>query len=143
MTAIEAGLGREHVHRPALAARGAADSSGQLGHDLVGVHARGQHVTVVTIAGDDLVAFFAGGLHAHRNSFLADIQVAEAADQAHAVKLARALLEPADQEHVPIVLKEIVLSGLCELGLGGARSRHLNTSAWRPPRPLTPGPATP
>ena len=47
-----------------------------------------------------------GGLHAHHHGFLADIEMAEAADQAHAVKLAGPLLEAADQQHVGIEFLE-------------------------------------
>ena len=41
-------------------------------------------------------------LHADHDRFLADIEMAEAADQPHAVELARLLLEAADQQHVAI-----------------------------------------
>ncbi len=41
-------------------------------------------------------------LHADDDGFLADIEVAEAADQPHAVKLAGLLLEAADQQHLAI-----------------------------------------
>ena len=53
------------------------------------VHAGGQHVAVVAIAGDDRVARLERVLHADDDGFLADIEVAEAADQPHAVELAR------------------------------------------------------
>ena len=43
-----------------------------------------------------------GRLHADDDGFLADIEMAEAADQAHAVELAGSLLEAADQQHVAI-----------------------------------------
>src|SRR5690606_20809304 len=103
VTAIEAGRHVEHVHRAALAARRTADAARQLGHDLIGVHAGGQHMTVVAIAGDDLVvALFDALLNADGHGFLADIQVAEAPDQAHAVQLARALFEASDQDHLAI-----------------------------------------
>ena len=41
-------------------------------------------------------------LHADDDRFLADIEMAEAADQAHAVELAGLFLEAADQQHVAI-----------------------------------------
>ncbi len=47
-------------------------------------------------------------LHADDHGFLADIQVAEAADQAHAVKLAGLFLEPADQQHGAVRLQQRV-----------------------------------
>ena len=49
---------------------------------------------------------FERGLHADDDRFLADIEVAEAADQAHAVELAGLLLEAADQQHLAIVLEQ-------------------------------------
>ena len=49
-------------------------------------------------------------LHADHDGFLADIEMAEAADQAHAVHLAGLLLEAADQQHVPIGLEFDVLA---------------------------------
>ena len=69
------------------------------------VHAAGEHVAVVAIAGDDLVAVLQRHLHADDDGFLADIEVAEAADQAHAVHLAGLLLEAADQQHVAVGLE--------------------------------------
>jgi hypothetical protein len=59
-------------------------------------------VTVVAIGGDDLVAVLLGHLHADDDRFLADVEVAEAADEAHAVELARLFLEAADQQHLAI-----------------------------------------
>ena len=75
-------------------------ASGQLGHHALGVHAAGQHVAVVAVAGYHLVALFQGHLHADDNGFLADIEMAETADRAHAVELAGLFLEPPDQQHV-------------------------------------------
>ena len=49
-----------------------------------------------------------GHLHADHHGFLADVEVAEPADQSHAVKLARTLLEAADQQHVAVGLKLLV-----------------------------------
>jgi hypothetical protein len=46
----------------------------------LGVHAAGQHVAVVAIGGDDLIAFLQRHLHADDDSFLADIEMAETAD---------------------------------------------------------------
>jgi hypothetical protein len=54
-------------------------------------------VAVVAVAGDHLVAVLERHLHADDDGFLADIEVAEPADEAHAVKLAGLFLEAADQ----------------------------------------------
>ena len=64
-------------------------------------------MAVVAIAGDDLVARLLDRLHADRDGFLADVEVAEAADQAHAVELARPLLEPADEQHLAIEAEQL------------------------------------
>jgi hypothetical protein len=49
-----------------------------------------------------------GHLHAGDDGFLADVQVAKSADQAHAVKLARFFLEPSDQQHGPVSGQQLV-----------------------------------
>ena len=57
-------------------------------------------MAVVAVAGDDLIALLQRHLHADDDGFLADIEMAEAADRAHAVELAGLFLEAADQQHV-------------------------------------------
>ena len=99
----------EHVHRPALAVRVAASAARQLRHDAARVHAGRQHMAVVAVGRDHLVAVRQRHLHADDNGLLADVQMAEAADQPHAVELSRLLLEAADQQHVVIGLQEPVL----------------------------------
>ena len=85
--------------RPAFAAR-------QLGHDALGVHAAGQHMAVVAIGRDALVALFGGSLQPDNDRLLPDIKMAEAADQPHAVKLARLFLESADEQHITVIGKQ-------------------------------------
>ena len=75
-------------------------ASGQFGHHALGFHAAGQHVAVVAVSGYDLIALLQGHLHADHDGFLADIEMAEAADRAHAVELAGFFLEAPDQQHV-------------------------------------------
>jgi hypothetical protein len=92
-------------------------------------------MAVVAIAGDDLIAILGGHLHADDDRFLADIEMAEAADQAHAVHLAGLLLEAADQQHLAIGVELFVFGenrDVAERGgfldvccLGGARFRWL------------------
>ena len=48
-------------------------------------------------------------LHADDDGLLADIEMAEAADQPHAVELSGLLLEAADQQHVAIGLQQMLL----------------------------------
>ena len=101
-------LAAEHVHRAALAVRIAAAAPGQLGHHALGVHAAGQHVAVVAIGGDDRVALLERRLHADDDRLLPDIEVAEAADQPHAVHLPGALLEAPDQQHVAVIAQQLL-----------------------------------
>ena len=63
---------------------------------------------------------FAADLHADDDGFLADIEVAEAADEAHAVHLAGLLLEAADQQHLAIGGEFVVKSELRQPGVGDA-----------------------
>ena len=101
VAAVEAMLDAEHVHRSALALGNAGVAAGQLGHDHLGVDAVGEHVAMVAIAGDDAVlADRHRRLQPDRDRFLADVEVAEAADQPEPVKLPRALLEAADEQHL-------------------------------------------
>src|SRR5215213_10276140 len=95
---VEILLTAEHVHRAALAMRITAASSGQLRHDPFRVHAAGQHMAVVAVGGDDRVAFLERRLHPDDDRLLPDIEMAEPADQAHAVHLPGPLLEAPDQQ---------------------------------------------
>jgi hypothetical protein len=84
--AVKAMLDAEHVHRAALAFRDPGLAPGELGHDHLRVDPVSEHVAVIAIAGDHAV--LADGhrrLQADRHRLLADIEMAEAADQAEAV----------------------------------------------------------
>src|SRR5262245_57460997 len=72
-------------------------------------------MAVVAIAGNDGVARLEGRLNSHHHRFLADIEMAEAADQAHAVDLAGLLLEAADEQHVAVEFQQIDRFGLAVL----------------------------
>jgi hypothetical protein len=61
-------------------------------------------VAVVAVAGDHRIAVLQHRLDADDHRLLANIEMAEAADQAHAIELARLLLEAADQQHVAVML---------------------------------------
>src|SRR3954462_15882686 len=76
-------------------------------------------MAMVAIAGDDAV--LADGhrrLETDGNRFLADVEVAEAADEAEPVKLAGALLEAADEEHLAVEIEELLLAWLEPFQLG-------------------------
>ncbi len=98
------------MHGAALPLGIAAPAPRQLRHDALGIHAAGQHVPVVAVARDDLVGRGGRHLHAHHDGLLADVEVAEAADEAHAVHLAGLFLEAADQQHVGVG-REFLLLG--------------------------------
>ena len=94
-----------------------------------GIDAVGEHVAMVAIAGDDAV--LADGhrrLQPDRDRLLADIEVAEAADQAEAVELPGPLLEAADQQHLAVELQQLVLATPCSAAAAAdARCR----ARWR------------
>ncbi len=100
---------------PPLPLRIAVLAAGQLGHHAFGVHPAGEHVAVIAIAGNDLIALLERHLHADHHSLLPDIEVAEAADQAHAVHLPRLLFEAADQQHVAKSFEVLVFAELRHL----------------------------
>jgi hypothetical protein len=128
VAAVEILLLGEHVHRAALALGKAAAASGQLRHHAARAHAASQHVAVVAITGDDLVTLLQRHLHADNDSFLADIKVTEAADEAHAVKLAGLLLETPDLQHFAIGLQVVFLG---EFGDGAAVEVFFNRLSRR------------
>src|SRR3546814_21016402 len=83
-------LDAEHRNRTALALGNTGLASGQLGHDDLWVDTIGPHVAMVAIAGDDAVLVAVERrLQPDRAGFLSDIEVAEAADQAETIELAR------------------------------------------------------
>ena len=111
VAAVEFMLGREHVHRPALALGNARFAAGQFGHDDLGVEAVGEHVPMVAVTGDDAVLVAVERrLEADRDRFLADVEMAEPADQAEAIELPRALLETADQQHLLVEVEHLLLA---------------------------------
>jgi hypothetical protein len=76
-------------------------------------------MAVVAIAGDDTDRHrLLHGLHADNHGFLADIEVAEATDQAHAVELPRLFLEPAEQKHFAVGVKFLFLGELGDRRFG-------------------------
>jgi hypothetical protein len=78
---------------------------------------------MVAVGGNDRIAQLDGRLHAHHHGFLADVEVAETADQPHAIELAGPLLEAADQQHVAI--ERFQLLGVGRRGLRCGRLSFL------------------
>src|SRR5471030_1036605 len=110
MAAEEALVDAEHVHRAALALGIAMGAAGEFSHDTLGIHAAGDHVAMVAVTGDDMIAIFERHLHADHHGLLAYIEVAETADQPHAVHLPGLLLEAADGEHRAVGREILVLA---------------------------------
>ena len=98
----------EHVHGAALALGIAAPAAGQFRHHPFRIHVAGEHMAVIAIRGNHRVVAAGRRHHADDDRFLADIQVAEAADQAHAIELPRLFLETADQQHLAVVMEKVV-----------------------------------
>ena len=74
-------------------------------------------MAVIAVAGDDAVlAADQRRLQADRHCLLPDIEMAEAADQAHAVQLAGLFLKSADQHHLPVEFEKFV--GFCRPAFG-------------------------
>jgi hypothetical protein len=122
VAAVELLLHGEHVHGAALPLGVAVAAAGQLGHDVFRVHAAAQHVAVIAIGGDHLVAVLDHRAHAGDDGFLAYIEMAEPADMAHAVELTRLLLEAADQQHgaIGVEIRSVALAADHLVGdLGG------------------------
>ena len=143
VSAEEALLAGEHVHRAALAARIAAGAPRQFRHHAAAFHAGGQHVRMVAIAGDDRVAILHCRLDTDNDGFLADIEVTETGNQAHAVQLPRLLLEAADEQHLAVIFEQGILvrcGGLAATGgFALGRRRHMSLRCWRPfERPTPP-----
>src|SRR3546814_18593138 len=65
-------------------------------------------MAVVAITSDDAVlADRERRLQTHRDSFLTDVEVAEAADQPKPVELPGLLLEPADEKPLPVAINQL------------------------------------
>ena len=64
-------------------------------------------MAVITVRGEALVALFSRGFEPDHNGLLTDVEVAEAADQAHAIELACLFLESADEKHITVICFEI------------------------------------
>src|SRR3546814_6522574 len=121
-------LDAEHMHRTALALGNTGLASGQLGHDDLWVDTIGEHVAMVAIAGDDAVLVAVERrLQPDRDGFLSDIEVAEAADQAETIELARLLLETADQQHFAIEDFEFLRRRLIGRGVAGRLAVRLRS----------------
>src|SRR5262249_25289259 len=99
MAAIKLLFARKHMHRATLALRGAAAPARQFGHDGFGVHAESQHMAMIAVAGDCLIAFLCCHPDSRDDRLLAYVEMAEAADEAHSIHLPRFFFETANEQH--------------------------------------------
>ena len=74
----------------------------KFGHDAFRRHAFGKRMRVFTIAGQNVVIPANSRNGAHGNRFLPDVEMAEATNLSHAVRLGRLLFEAPDQQHLVI-----------------------------------------
>ncbi len=96
------------MHGAALALGITAFATRQFGHDAVRVHTTSQHMAMIAVGRDALVAFFGGSLKADNDRFLADIKMAEPANQTHSIKLARFFLKAPDQQHIFVIRLQLI-----------------------------------
>ena len=121
MPPVEMLLFREHMHRAAFAFGVPAAAPGELGHNAVGFHTTGQHMAVIAVGGHALVALFCRRLEPHHHGFLADVEMTKATNQTHAIELACFFFKSPDQQHLAVVMQQIVFGDIC---LAWFFSRH-------------------
>src|SRR5438094_10061769 len=100
VSAVEAVLRIEEVHRAALPLRDAGRLSEELRHDAARIGAEGESVSVIAIAGEDHVAFADGGEDSAGDRFLSAVDVEVAANLAAPELALRRLFETADEDHL-------------------------------------------
>src|SRR5262252_3834507 len=136
VTAVEPLLHAEHVHGAALALRIAVRASGQLSHYAFCLHTGRKHVSVIAVAGNDLIALLKDHLHADDYGFLTDVEMAKAANQSHPVHLPCFLFKAADGQHGAIGGELLLLAEISDGSGVGARSflgdRHWLSLRKRP-----------
>ena len=89
----------KHVHRTALALARARLLAVHLGHDVLGVGAQHEGVSVVAVSGDHTVRGADGLTHAGEHGFLSNVQVAKATEFLLDVQLAAAFLKLSHEVH--------------------------------------------
>ena len=114
----------EVMHRPAEAARTAGRFSEKLRHAGVRARAPGEGVRVIAIGGDEVIVGPRGRDGADHDRFLADVEMAEAADLLRLILLTRAFLKTPDQQHQREHLDFVALLRRLHARLGGARQRR-------------------
>src|SRR5579885_2045731 len=122
------------VHRAAVPVRAALDLPVQLRHHRVRMRAARERVPVRTVRRGEDIAVLHRLAHADRDRLLPDRDVQEAGKLAGAEALLHALLEAADQQHLPQeVPQEVLADGALPLDLrhGAASVRFPSCSSTR------------
>jgi hypothetical protein len=125
--AHEVAGGIEQVHRAAAPARHAGLFAEQLGHHRARRNPTCDNVAVLAIVGEDIVCRRQRRRQADNRRLFAQIEVAVTADFGLRVHLAGALFEAADQQHLVVVVFELlgVLARQIAPYLGGAVGLHV------------------
>src|ERR1051326_8031259 len=101
VSAVEAMLGIEEMHRAAFAFRDAGAFAEQLRHHAARLGAEGEGVGVIAIAGEDDVALLDRGEDSAGDRFLSAVDVQVSADLSFAELALGRFLEAADEDHLP------------------------------------------
>jgi hypothetical protein len=96
------------VHRAAAAAVRALVPAHQLGEHAERVEALGQAVAVAPVGGGDDIGRPERPARAHGGRLLPDREVHEPGDLAVPIERRHPLLEPADQQHAPVHLDQLL-----------------------------------
>src|ERR1700693_1514424 len=111
----------EEVHRAAESLRAASRFPEKFRHARVRTGSARQGVAVITIGGDDVIVIAHRSYSSNDDRFLANIEMAEAADLLRLILLARAFLEAANQQHQREHLDFVALLGPLHRSLRDAR----------------------
>ncbi len=116
------------VHRAAASPGHAGLFAVQLGHQAFGIQSAHDGVAVIAIVRHDVILRAQRMNRAHRDGFLADVQVQEPADLALLIGHARFFFEAPDQHHLPVPLLQRVQferDGALRLAVGRGLARFL------------------
>ena len=65
-------------------------------------------MAVIAVGGHALIAFFCCRFEANHNGFLTDVEMTKATNQTHAIELTCFFFESPDQQHLAVVMQQIV-----------------------------------
>jgi hypothetical protein len=100
VTTHEIHAGVEQMHRSALPFRTPGRFAVKFRHDRFGRDALGDRLAVFAVTGDDVIVPAKSGNRTNSYGFLADVEMAEPANLAHAVGFSALLFEAPNQQHL-------------------------------------------